>query len=94
MGYVKETAARVGTRSGGGQAGSFDSSDPKRGVSLAQLVFSQPDEPVVNEPLPNVAAARERDRAARARLKAGEGYKPTKREMLEARAWHKGGTYE
>jgi hypothetical protein len=37
--------------------------------------------------LPQVAAARERDRLARRRLAAGEDYQPTEAEKLEARAW-------
>lgn len=86
----KETAARAGTRSGGRETGSSDRAYPSRGFSLAQFTFSKLQEIAVNHLLPQVAAARDRDRIARARLKAGEYYFPSKDELLEARAWKRG----
>jgi hypothetical protein len=41
--------------------------------------------------LPMVAAARQRDWEARIRLAAGEKYKHTDEELLEARAWGRRG---
>lgn len=49
---------------------------------------AEPDDAAV---LPQVRAARERDRLARARLKAGGDHRPTAREALEERAWKRRG---
>jgi hypothetical protein len=55
---------------------------------LTSAIFRPAPEPAEETPiLPQVAAARERDRLARRRLAAGEDYQPTEAEKLEARAW-------
>ncbi|PWB81851.1 MAG: hypothetical protein C3F11_13980 [Methylocystaceae bacterium] len=48
-----------------------------------------PPEPAAGPELPQVAAARERDRAARARVAAGQDYKPSAAELVEGRAWRR-----
>lgn len=58
----------------------------------ALRVFSEPAaEPDDGPELPQVRAARERDRLARERVKQGEAYRPSEAEALEARAWTRRG---
>lgn len=61
-------------------------------VDDALRVFREPEQPTEDGPLlPQVAAARERNRLARARVAAGQDYKPSEAEELEARAWRRRG---
>jgi hypothetical protein len=58
---------------------------------IASAVFKPAEQPEEEKLLPQVAAARERDRLARARVARGEDYKPSEAEELEARAWSRRG---
>lgn len=58
---------------------------------LASAVFQPAEQPEQKAELPQVAAARERDRIARARVASGQDYLPTAAEELEARAWSRRG---
>jgi hypothetical protein len=57
----------------------------------ASAIFQPAPSPTDDGPeLPQVRAARERDRLARERIAAGADYKPTAAELVEARAWKRG----
>jgi hypothetical protein len=57
----------------------------------ASAIFRPAPAPTDDGPeLPQVAAARERDRLARERIAAGADYKPTAAELVEVRAWKRG----
>jgi hypothetical protein len=61
----------------------------------AERVFMKPagpeEQPLEKPDLPQVRAARERDRAARARVAAGLDFKPTEAELLAQRSSPKRG---
>jgi len=83
-----ETAAPVGPRRGG----EAEKRDSKTIFNLSIFPSLSASDAAPEEPLlPRVAAARERDRAARAAIKAGQGYRASDAELLQARAWRRGG---
>jgi hypothetical protein len=51
--------------------------------------FGASDSSLEEPLLPQVRAARERDRLARARVKAGQNYQPGEDELIDARAWRR-----
>jgi hypothetical protein len=61
-------------------------------INDALRIFREPaEQPEQEAELPQVRAARERNRLARARVAAGEDYKPSEAELVEARAWGRRG---
>lgn len=76
-------AATGGARKNDRTGIAIDTVDSIFGAAAASE--SSPEEAVQ----PQVAAARERDREARARLARNEEYRPSRDELIQARAWRR-----